>query len=141
MLKQSATSKVTDQGLAADQDALRQGMAAIQRGQAPEARVLRHEPDAVAVAREVGFTAAVEEHHVVGERLRPQSTAKVVVARQPRIDDDYYLVDGEPKRFFDRAAATRLFARGWRTLSLEEGVIDRYDHPKWVWETILEKVD
>jgi len=59
----------------------------------------------------------------------------------PRIDDDYYMVDGAPKRFFDRAAATRLFARGWRTLSLEEGVIDRYDHPKWVWETILEKVD
>ena len=48
----------------------------------------------------------------------------------PRIDDDYYMVDGEPKRFFDRAATERLFARGWRTLSLEEGVIDRYDHPK-----------
>jgi SAM-dependent methyltransferase len=59
----------------------------------------------------------------------------------PRIDDDYYMVDGEPKRFFDRAATERLFARGWRTLSLEERVIDRYDHPKWLWETILERVD
>jgi SAM-dependent methyltransferase len=59
----------------------------------------------------------------------------------PRIDDDYYLVDGAPKRFFDRAATTRLFARGWRTLSLEERVIDRYDYPKWAWETILEKID
>jgi len=57
----------------------------------------------------------------------------------PRIDEDYYRVDGEPKRFFDRAASERLFARGWRTLSLEERVIDRYDHPKWVWETVLEK--
>ena len=57
----------------------------------------------------------------------------------PRIDDDYYMVDGEPKRFFDRAATERLFARGWRTLSLEEGMIDRYECPKWVWETILEK--
>ena len=60
----------------------------------------------------------------------------------PRIDDGcYYMVDGEPKRFFDRAAMTRLFARGWRRLSLEERLIDRYDHPKWVWETILEKID
>lgn len=57
----------------------------------------------------------------------------------PRIDDDYYMVDGEPKRFFDREATTRLFAKGWRTLSLEEGVIDRYDHPKWVWEAVLER--
>jgi SAM-dependent methyltransferase len=57
----------------------------------------------------------------------------------PRIDDDYYMVDGEPKRFFDRAATERLFARGWRTLSLEERVIDRYDHPKRVWESVLEK--
>ena len=59
----------------------------------------------------------------------------------PRIDDGYYLVDGEPKRFFDREATTRLFAHGWHTLSLEEGVIDRYDHPKWVWEAALEKID
>ena len=58
----------------------------------------------------------------------------------PRIDDDYYLVDGEPKRFFDRAATVRLFGDGWRMLSLEEGLIDRYDHPKWVWETVLEKL-
>ena len=55
----------------------------------------------------------------------------------PRIDDDYYLVDGAPKRFFDRATTVRLFAHGWCTLSLEERVIDRYDHPKWVWEAVL----
>ena len=24
-------------------------------------------------------------------------------------------------------------------ITLEERVIDRYDHPKWIWETILEK--
>jgi len=59
----------------------------------------------------------------------------------PRISDDYYRVDGEPKRFFDRAAVDRLFARGWRVLHNEEGVIARYDHPKSVWETILEKID
>jgi hypothetical protein len=38
-----------------------------------------------------------------------------------------------------RAATQRLFARGRHALSLEERVIDRYDHPKWVWERVLEK--
>ena len=57
----------------------------------------------------------------------------------PRIEGDYYMVDGAPKRFFDRAAIERLFARSWRILHNEEGVIDRYDHPKSVWEVVLEK--
>ena len=59
----------------------------------------------------------------------------------PRISDGYYKVDGEPKRFLDRSAVDRLFARGWRVLHNEEGVIARYDHPKSVWETILERID
>jgi SAM-dependent methyltransferase len=59
----------------------------------------------------------------------------------PRLSDDYYMVDGEPKRFFDRAAVERLFTTGWRMLHNEEGVIARYDHPKSVWETILERID
>ena len=56
----------------------------------------------------------------------------------PRIDDDYYLVDGEPKRFFDRATPSAVRPR-LATLSLEEGVIDGYDHPKSVWEAVLER--
>jgi SAM-dependent methyltransferase len=58
----------------------------------------------------------------------------------PRIDEDYYLVDGAPKRFFDRAAVDRLFSPGWRMLSIEERTIDRYDLPKSVWEVVLEKI-
>jgi hypothetical protein len=58
----------------------------------------------------------------------------------PRIDDDYYLVDGAPKRFFDRAAVDRLFSPGWRMLSVEERTIDRYDLPKSAWEVVLEKI-
>lgn len=57
----------------------------------------------------------------------------------PRIGASYYLVDGERKRFFDRAAVRRLFARGWRVLSLEERVIQRYEKPKVVWEAVLER--
>jgi SAM-dependent methyltransferase len=57
----------------------------------------------------------------------------------PRIEDDYYLVDGEPKRFFGRAAVDRLFSSGWRMLSAEERTINRYDLPKAAWEVVLEK--
>jgi len=57
----------------------------------------------------------------------------------PAIDENFYVVDGAPKHFFDRAAVDRLFAAGWRVLSQEEGVIARYDHPKSVWEVVLEK--
>lgn len=58
----------------------------------------------------------------------------------PEIDRHYYRVDGAPKRFFDEADVDRLFARGWRVLHKQEGVIDRYDHPKSAWETVLERL-
>ena len=57
----------------------------------------------------------------------------------PQIDENFYLVDGEPKRFFDRPAVERLFAIGWRPLGVEEKVINRYERPKSVWEMALEK--
>ncbi|MDH4094487.1 MAG: class I SAM-dependent methyltransferase [Betaproteobacteria bacterium] len=57
----------------------------------------------------------------------------------PRIGRRYFRVDGERKRFFDRADVRRLFARGWRVLSLEERVIRRYEKPKVVWEVVLER--
>jgi SAM-dependent methyltransferase len=59
----------------------------------------------------------------------------------PEIERDFYLVDGAPKRFFDREAVDRLFAHGWRMLAIEEKVIDRYDQPKSVWEAVLERSD
>ncbi|WP_289298030.1 class I SAM-dependent methyltransferase [uncultured Reyranella sp.] len=59
----------------------------------------------------------------------------------PEIEKNFYEVDGAPKRFFDREAIDRLFARGWRALAIGEMVIDRYDHPKSVWEAVLERND
>jgi SAM-dependent methyltransferase len=57
----------------------------------------------------------------------------------PEIAKNYYLVDGEPKRFFDRQAVEALFANGWRTIAIEEKIIHKYEHPKSVWEVILER--
>jgi SAM-dependent methyltransferase len=57
------------------------------------------------------------------------------------IAENYYLVDGAPKRFFDRAAVDRLFAQGWRMLGVEEQVSHKYDRPKALWEVVLERPD
>jgi SAM-dependent methyltransferase len=55
----------------------------------------------------------------------------------PRIDDDFYLVNGEPKRFFDAAAIDRLFADGWQRLSTRHAVTGKYGLPKSLWEVAL----
>jgi SAM-dependent methyltransferase len=57
----------------------------------------------------------------------------------PEIEPNYYLVDGQPKRFFSKTAVQALFATGWRVLRLEERVVHRYAKPKSVWEVVLEK--
>jgi SAM-dependent methyltransferase len=72
-------------------------------------------------------------------RLNSTSDEHYGASGHPAIDENFYLVDGEPKRFFDRPAVDRLFAHGWDILHAEERMIDRYDHPKSVWELVLTK--
>jgi len=57
-----------------------------------------------------------------------------------QIGDNYYLVDGQPKHFFDRRSAERLFASGWRALSIDEYSTSRYGPPKVLRELVLERV-
>ena len=71
-------------------------------------------------------------------RLNSTNDRHYGASGHPAITENYYLVDGEAKRFFDRAALDRLFAAGWRTIGLEEKDIDRYEHPKSAWEAVLE---
>ncbi|MDO9359816.1 MAG: class I SAM-dependent methyltransferase [Polaromonas sp.] len=53
------------------------------------------------------------------------------------IEPNFFLVNGEPKRFFDEAAVKLLFANGWRCLSLEHRVTRKYIKSKAVWEVVL----
>ena len=57
----------------------------------------------------------------------------------PKGEDSFYLVNGVPKRFFDREAVERLFTEGWRMLHLEEHAVERYEQPKVLWEAVLER--
>jgi len=56
-----------------------------------------------------------------------------------RIAENFYLVRGAPKRFFDLESVDKLFASGWNRLSVQEGVIDRYAQAKTAWEIVLER--
>jgi SAM-dependent methyltransferase len=73
-------------------------------------------------------------------RLNSTNDHNFGASSHPRIDENFYLVDGAPKRFFDRAAVDRLFSSGWRMLGTEERIIDRYERPKSAWEVVLEKL-
>ncbi len=52
----------------------------------------------------------------------------------PPIEDHYYSVDGQAKRFFDRQDIERLMGAEWQLLHVEERVVDRYSSPKTLWE-------
>ncbi len=56
----------------------------------------------------------------------------------PLISENYYRVNGEPKRFFDRDSVIKLFNSGWRVLSIDEQITDKYAQPKALWEIVLE---
>jgi len=56
------------------------------------------------------------------------------------IEPNYFLVNGQPKRFFDESAVRRLFADGWNTIALEHITTDKYEKPKAAWEVVLERV-
>lgn len=56
----------------------------------------------------------------------------------PLISENYYRVDGEPKRFFDRDSVLKLVASGWRVLSMDEQTTHKYERPKALWEVILQ---
>ena len=71
-------------------------------------------------------------------RLNSTNDHEFGASGHAEIEPHYCMVDGEPKRFFDRAAVERLFASGWRILGLEEHIIHRYDRPKSAWEAVLE---
>jgi SAM-dependent methyltransferase len=59
----------------------------------------------------------------------------------PQIEPNFYQVDGAPKRFFDQAAIDALFQRGWKKLSCEHGLTGKYEHPKALWEIVLERTE
>ncbi|KQP21809.1 bifunctional 2-polyprenyl-6-hydroxyphenol methylase/3-demethylubiquinol 3-O-methyltransferase UbiG [Pseudorhodoferax sp. Leaf267] len=59
----------------------------------------------------------------------------------PEIAPNYYLVDGVPKRFFDRACVEALLASGWQLQALAHKRTGKYLRPKALWELVCTKGD
>ncbi|MBK1690203.1 class I SAM-dependent methyltransferase [Rubrivivax gelatinosus] len=59
----------------------------------------------------------------------------------PAIEPDYYLVDGQPKRFFDERATAELFASGWQLLAMEHQTTRKYVRQKALWEVVARRGD
>lgn len=59
----------------------------------------------------------------------------------PELEPNFYMVNGEPKRFFNQAAVESLFTAGWNTLSLEHFATRKYVKSKALWEAVLERID
>lgn len=93
-------------------------------------------PETLSLAARIRI--ALRQGGVLLCRLNSTNDHNYGASGHPAIEENYYLVDSEPKRFFDRAAVERLFATGWRTVNLEEMTIHRYGRPKAVWEAVLE---
>ena len=72
-------------------------------------------------------------------RLNSTNDHNYGASGHPRIADDYFSVNGEPKRFFSRESIQQLFATGWRMLATEEMVIHKYAHLKVAWEVVVER--
>lgn len=67
-------------------------------------------------------------------RLNSTEDTNFGAAGHPAIEENYYLVDGQPKRFFDERAVSELFARGWKLLSKEHQTTNKYVQTKALWE-------
>ena len=69
-------------------------------------------------------------------RLNSTEDIHFGAAGHPEIERHFYLVDGAPKRFFDRAAIDTLFASGWQVLSVQHMHTGKYIQQKALWEVV-----
>jgi SAM-dependent methyltransferase len=76
---------------------------------------------------------------VLVSRLNSTQDHHYGASGHPEIEKHYYLVDGKPKRFFDRAAIDALFGSGWTRLSVEHAYTTKYKEPKALWELVVER--
>lgn len=72
-------------------------------------------------------------------RLNSTQDRNFGASGHPELEPNFFLVNGEPKRFFDETSIELLFDDGWKKLSMEHYVTSKYVKPKALWEIVLEK--
>lgn len=74
-------------------------------------------------------------------RLNSTQDSHFGAGQGTQIEENYFERDGQRKRFFDEAAVQRLFAEGWRALSVQHKTTRKYLRQKALWEVVLERAD
>jgi SAM-dependent methyltransferase len=72
-------------------------------------------------------------------RLNSTEDVNFGASGHAEIEPHYYLVDGQPKRFFDQASLVKLFCSGWKMLSMQHMFTGKYGKQKALWEVVCAK--
>lgn len=94
-------------------------------------------PETVKILEEVRRCLAPDGYLLA--RLNSTRDDHYAPADKKEIEPNFYLVDGYPKRLFDRQGVDALFATGWRVLNVEERTTNRYGTRKILWEIVARK--
>lgn len=111
-----------------------------------------HDLGAVVASLSLHYFSWAETQNIVQRihsALRPPASCCAASTRReittsapsgyPEIEPNFFLVNGERKRFFDEASIDSLFSEGWNRLSLEHFVTSKYVKAKALWEVVLER--
>lgn len=74
-------------------------------------------------------------------RLNSTRDARYAAADKQEVELNFYLIDGHPKRLFDRDGVLALFATGWQLLEATECTTRYGDSPKTLWEVAAKKTN
>lgn len=72
-------------------------------------------------------------------RLNSTEDKNFGAAGNPAIEPNFYMVDGQPKRFFDEQSVDEIFEYGWDVLSKEHQTTRKYVRTKALWEVVLRR--
>jgi SAM-dependent methyltransferase len=72
-------------------------------------------------------------------RLNSTNDPHYAAARKEEIEPNFYLVDGSPKRLFDRDDVVALFRQDWKIEAAVERTTSRYGGEKTLWEIVARK--
>lgn len=72
-------------------------------------------------------------------RLNSTNDPHYAAARKKEIEPNFYLIDGSPKRLFDRDDVVALFRPDWKMVDAVERTSNRYGDGKTLWEIVARK--
>ncbi len=72
-------------------------------------------------------------------RVNSTNDLRYAAARKVKIEPNFYLFDGSPKRLFDRDVVVALFSPGWEIEDAAERESGRYGGEKTLWEIVARK--